>query len=67
MKFDAARIRISTHSNKARRWVANQLVETFGARVRDLPPLQGAKDPNELATRPHAKAIFAKLVSQADG
>ena len=61
----AERIFIATDSDEPGRKSAQQLAETFGKRARVVPPLPNAKDVNELAMRPHAREIFAELVSRS--
>lgn len=62
---DAERIYVVTHPDEAGRRVAGELAEIFEERTYILPPLPGAKDPNELAKQPHAKETFAALVREA--
>ncbi len=62
---DANRIYVVTHPDEAGRRVACQLAEKFGKRIRILPPLPNAKDPNELAKQPHARETLGALIQNA--
>ncbi len=59
------RIYVIKHPDEAGRRVACQLAENFGEQIRILPPLPGAKDPNELAKQPHAREMFVALIQKA--